>query len=378
VRFLKTSFVSFFNNHLINYPTPFNLNFLFSFGSLAGLFLVSQILTGFLLCMHYSPEINLAWLSIEHILRDVSFGWVLRYFHSNGAGFFFIIIYLHIGKGLFFKSYRKKLLWATGILIFVLMMATAFIGYVLPWGTMSFWGCMVITNLFSALPFVGKKIVLWLWGGFSINNATLNRFFSFHYILPFLIVAIVILHLSLLHLKGSTNPIGANCSIYKIDFYPFFLHKDVFSFFGIVLIFSFFVFFAPNFLGHSDNYIKANPLITPLHIVPEFYFLPFYAILRAIPSKLGGVFFMFFAIVCLFLVAFFDIFSFTPTGRFKVLFKFGYWFFVFLVLFLGVLGQKNVEFPYIFLSQISTLLYFSYFLIFLPFINFLDLYLVWK
>jgi ubiquinol-cytochrome c reductase cytochrome b subunit len=277
---------------------------MWSFGSTAGLCLVMQIISGIFLAMHYTPHIDFAFSSVEHIMRDVNNGWLIRYVHANGASMFFIVIYCHIFRGLYYGSYMypRSILWVSGVIIFLLMMATAFMGYVLPWGQMSFWGATVITNLFSAIPLVGFSIVEWLWGGFSVDNATLNRFYSLHYLMPFLIAALTLVHLTLLHQHGSNNPLGINTNVDTISFYPYFYVKDAFSFLILLTIFSFFVFFYPNALGHPDNYIPANPLVTPPHIVPEWYFLPFYAILRSIPDKLGGVVAMISAILALLLL----------------------------------------------------------------------------
>jgi len=300
-RWNKDPILSFVDSHIIDYPTPVNLNYLWSFGSTAGICLVIQILTGIFLAMHYTPHVDLAFNSVEHIMRDVNNGWLIRYLHANGASMFFIVIYAHIFRGLYFGSYMypRGRLWASGVIIFLLMMATGFMGYVLPWGQMSFWGATVITNLFSAIPYIGGSIVEWLWGGFSVDNATLNRFYSLHYLMPFIIAGLTIVHLSLLHTVGSNNPLGINTNLDSIPFYPYFYVKDLFAFFILLSIFSFFVFFYPNILGHADNYIPANPLVTPPHIVPEWYFLPFYAILRSVPDKLGGVVAMIGAILIL-------------------------------------------------------------------------------
>lgn len=303
-RWNKQSLLAFIDSHIINYPTPINLNYMWSFGSTAGICLVIQIITGIFLAMHYTPHIDYAFLSVEHIMTDVNNGWLLRYTHANGASMFFIVVYCHIFRGLYYGSYiyPRGMLWASGVVIFLLMMATAFMGYVLPWGQMSFWGATVITNLFSAIPFVGQSIVEWLWGGFSVSNATLNRFFSLHYLMPFVIAGVVLLHLTLLHKDGSNNPLGINTSVDYVSFYPYYYVKDLFAFFVFASVFTFFVFFYPNALGHPDNYIPANPLVTPPHIVPEWYFLPFYAILRSIPDKLGGVVAMISAILVLLLL----------------------------------------------------------------------------
>lgn len=302
--------MAFIDSHIVDYPTPLNLNYLWSFGSAAGLCLVIQMISGILLAMHYTPHIDLAFSSVEHIMRDVNNGWLIRYLHANGASMFFIVVYCHLFRGLFYGSYMfpRQLLWVSGVVIFLLMMATGFMGYVLPWGQMSFWGATVITNLFSAIPVVGSSIVEWLWGGFSVGNATLNRFFSLHYLLPFVIAGLVIVHLSLLHTDGSSNPLGVNTNVQTISFYPYFYVKDLFAFFILVFFLSVIIVYYPNSLGHPDNYIPANPMSTPAHIVPEWYFLPFYAILRSIPDKLGGVLAMFGAIVVLMILPFFKYF----------------------------------------------------------------------
>jgi ubiquinol-cytochrome c reductase cytochrome b subunit len=372
-RWNKDQILSFVDSHIIDYPTPINLNYFWSFGSSAGICLIIQILTGVFLAMHYTPNIDLAFNSVEHIMRDVNNGWLIRYLHANGASIFFIVVYLHIFRGLYFGSYiyPRDRLWISGIFIFLLMMATAFMGYVLPWGQMSFWGATVITNLFSAIPVVGKTIVEWLWGGFSVNNATLNRFLSLHYLLPFIIAGLTIIHLSLLHKDGSNNPLGINTNVETISFYPYFYVKDLFSFFFLLFFFSLFVFFSPNVLGHPDNYTLANSLVTPPHIVPEWYFLPFYAILRSIPSKLGGVVAMISAILILILLPFINS-SLIRSSKFRPLFSVLYWFLVSDFLLLGWLGQKPVEDPYIDIGFWCTVLYFLNFLILLPLIGILE------
>jgi len=372
-RWNKDQILSFVDSHIIDYPTPINLNYFWSFGSSAGICLIIQILTGVFLAMHYTPNIDLAFNSVEHIMRDVNNGWLIRYLHANGASIFFIVVYLHIFRGLYFGSYiyPRDRLWISGIFIFLLMMATAFMGYVLPWGQMSFWGATVITNLFSAIPVVGKTIVEWLWGGFSVNNATLNRFLSLHYLLPFTIAGLTIIHLSLLHKDGSNNPLGINTNVETISFYPYFYVKDLFSFFFLLFFFSLFVFFSPNVLGHPDNYTLANSLVTPPHIVPEWYFLPFYAILRSIPSKLGGVVAMISAILILILLPFINS-SLIRSSKFRPLFSVLYWFLVSDFLLLGWLGQKPVEDPYIDIGFWCTVLYFFNFLILLPLIGILE------
>jgi ubiquinol-cytochrome c reductase cytochrome b subunit len=372
-RWNKDPLLSFIDLHIIDYPTPINLNYMWSFGSAAGIALVIQIITGIFLAMHYTPHIDFAFKSVEHIMRDVNGGWLIRYFHANGASMFFIVIYCHIFRGLYFGSYMypRDRLWISGILIFLLMMATAFMGYVLPWGQMSFWGATVITNLFSAIPIIGKTIVEWLWGGFSVSNATLNRFFSLHYLMPFLIAGLTLLHLSLLHKDGSNNPLGINTNIDTITFYPYFYVKDLFAFFIFLVLFSLFVFFSPNMLGHSDNYILANPLVTPPHIVPEWYFLPFYAILRSIPNKLGGVLAMFSSILILLLLPFIST-SKIRSSKFRPGFALLYWFLVSDFILLGWIGQKPVEDPYINIGFLATVLYFLIVLFLIPIVGVLE------
>lgn len=291
---MKKNNISFLYNHLISYPTPSNLNYFWNFGSLSGLCLLIQIITGIFLAMHYTAQIDNAFSSIEHITRDVTSGWFIRYLHSNGASMFFLVVYLHIARGLYYKSfkYESKTIWFSGLTILLLMMATAFIGYVLPWGQMSYWGSIVITSMFSALPYVGTNLVNWLWGGFSVGAATLSRFYSLHYLLPFLITFVVLIHLAELHNIGSSNPFPYEHHQFltnKIFFYPYFAIKDFLGLLLFLIFYFIFIFFVPNYLGHSDNYIEANPLITPTHIVPEWYYLTYYAILRSIPNKLGGI-----------------------------------------------------------------------------------------
>lgn len=373
LRWNKDYLLSFIDSHIIDYPTPINLNYLWSFGSAAGICLVIQIVTGIFLAMHYTPHIDLAFDSVEHIMRDVQNGWLIRYSHANGASMFFIVVYCHIFRGLYYGSYiyPRGRLWASGVVIFLLMMATAFMGYVLPWGQMSFWGATVITNLFSAVPFVGGSIVEWLWGGFSVSNATLNRFFSLHYLMPFVIVGVVIVHLALLHKDGSNNPLGINTNLETVPFYPYFYVKDLFAFFIFAFMFAFFVFFYPNLLGHPDNYIPANPLVTPAHIVPEWYFLPFYAILRSIPDKLGGVVAMISAILVLLLLPILNT-SKVRSSKFRPIFGLAYWFLVSDFLILGWIGQKPVETPFIEIGMGATIFYFLFFLVLVPAIGLLE------
>jgi ubiquinol-cytochrome c reductase cytochrome b subunit len=377
MRWNKKSLFAVVNNHIIDYPTPINLNYFYGFGSLAGIMLVVQILTGIFLAMHYTPHIDLAFNSVEHIMRDVNNGWLMRYTHANGASFFFIVVYVHIFRGLYYGSYitPREALWCSGVIIFILMMATAFMGYVLPWGQMSFWGATVITNLFSAIPLVGKDIVDWLWGGFAVDNPTLNRFFSLHFTMPFVIVGAVLIHLVLLHEVGSNNPLGLTLKTENIPFYPYFYTKDLFGLMVLFFVFFTFVFYYPNTLGHPDNYIEANPMKTPLHIVPEWYFLPFYAILRSIPNKIGGVIGMFGSLVILLTIPFTNSSEIRSTA-FRPIFKVSYWLLVVAFLLLGWVGQMPVEYPYTEIGVISMIYYFAFFLVIIPFLGKIESYLI--
>ncbi len=361
--------VSFLKHSAVDYPTPRNLNYWWNFGSLAGFFLLVQIITGVILSMHYTAHVDYAFDSIEHIMRNVNHGWLIRYIHMNGASFFFIVVYIHIFRGLYYGSYKapRELLWWLGIIILLLMMATAFMGYVLPWGQMSFWGATVITNLFSAIPLIGDNITQWLWGGYSVDNPTLSRFYTLHFLLPFLIVGVVVLHIVALHTHGSNNPLGIDRKGPQdsIPFHPFYTIKDLFGLSFALTIFFAVVFFAPDFLGHPDNYIPADPLKTPAHIVPEWYFLPFYAILRAIPDKLGGVIAMFSAIFVLFLLPWLDT-SKVRSATFRPIYKILFWIFLVDAVVLGWVGSKPAEGVYIVISRIATLYYFLHFLILLP------------
>ena len=363
---------SFMNHELNEYPTPKNLSYWWNFGSLAGITLIIMIITGITLSMHYTAHVDHAFQSVERIMRDVNYGWLIRYIHMNGASFFFIVVYIHIFRGLYYGSYKtpRELLWILGVVILLLMMATAFMGYVLPWGQMSFWGATVITNLFSAIPLVGESIVTWLWGGFSVDNATLNRFFSLHFLLPFVIVGVVVLHIVALHRFGSNNPLGIDTKgpQDQLPFHPYYTIKDLFGLSVFLTIFSFMVFFQPNFLGHPDNYIPANPLVTPAHIVPEWYFLPFYAILRAVPDKLGGVLMMFGAIAVLFILPLLDR-SPIRSGGFRPIFKIFFWVFVIDCVALTYLGAQPAEGIYVILSRVATAYYFIHFLVLLPFLS---------
>ena len=350
---------SFLNHEANEYPTPKNLNYFWNFGSLAGISLVVMIITGIALSMSYTAHVDYAFESVERIMRDVNHGWLLRYIHMNGASFFFIVVFIHIFRGLYYGSYKapRELLWILGVVILLLMMATAFMGYVLPWGQMSFWGATVITNLFSAIPGVGEGIVTWLWGGFSVDNPTLNRFFSLHFLLPFVIVGVVVLHLVALHRFGSNNPLGIDTKGPQdtLPFHPYYTIKD---FFGLSVFLTFFaaaVFFFPNFMGHPDNYIPANALQTPAHIVPEWYFLPFYAILRAVPDKLGGVLAMFGAIAVLFILPWLDR-SPVRSGRFRPVFKIFFWLLLADCVLLGYIGAMPAEGLYVLVGRLATVL----------------------
>ena len=379
---------SFMSHELYEYPTPRNLNYWWNFGSLAGIVLVIMIVTGITLAMHYTPHTDHAFDSVERIMRDVNYGWLIRYIHMNGGSMFFIVVYIHIFRGLYFGSYKapREILWILGVVILLLMMATAFMGYVLPWGQMSFWGATVITNLFSAIPWgIGDWIVTLLWGGFAVDNPTLNRFFSLHYLLPFLIVGVVVLHIWALHVHGSNNPIGIDTKGQQdvIPFHPYYTIKDMFGLGVFLTFFALFVFFAPNFFGEPDNYIPANSLSTPAHIVPEWYFLPFYAILRAVPdnfiggwttewlgfiifeAKLAGVLAMFGAIAVLFILPWLDR-SPVRSSRFRPMYKWFFWIFLIDCLVLGYVGAKPAEGVFIVIGRVATAWYFIHFLVVIP------------
>lgn len=372
----RLPFFTFMDHELRQYPTPKNLNYWWNFGSLAGITLVVMILSGIFLAMHYVPDTKQAFDSVEYIMRNVNYGWFMRYLHANGATMFFILVYIHMFRGLYYGSYKapRELLWILGVVILLLMMATAFMGYVLPWGQMSYWGATVITNLFSVFPF-GEAIVEWLWGGFSVDNPTLNRFFVLHYLLPFLIVAVVVLHLIALHQHGSNNPLGIKRKEPRdsIPFHPYYTIKDFFGLGIFGFIWAYFVFFNPNFFGEPDNYIPANPLVTPPHIVPEWYFLPFYAILRSIPNKLFGVLAMFGAVLVLFFIPWLDT-SKVRSATFRPLYKWVFWSFVGDCFILGYVGAHSPDaiYPILgglsnqFLGQATTLYYFAFFLVALP------------
>lgn len=352
----------------VTYPSPSNLTYLWNFGVYAMLCLGIQFATGLFLAMHYVADQTLAFSSVEHIMRDVNFGWLLRYIHANGASMFFIVVYTHTLRSLYYGSYvyPRQWLWAVGVIILLLMIATAFFGYVLPWGQMSFWAATVITNLVSAIPSVGSAIVIWIWGGYSVDNATLNRFFSLHFFLPFVIAALVFLHIILLHTHHSNNPLGVDRGRDSIPFFPYYVVKDLYGIVLFLLFFSCFLFFAPNLLGHPDNYIPANPMVTPAHIVPEWYFLPFYAILRAIPDKLMGVVALVASILSLLLLPFI-VRPETRSNNFRPISHLLFWLLLLDALILGWVGSKPIEQPYVEISQAATVFYFAYFFVLLPF-----------
>nr|ALO76376.1 cytochrome b [Cantharis sp. CAN01] len=344
------------NSTLIDLPTPSNISILWNFGSLLGLCLGIQILTGLFLTMHYCPNISLAFDSVVHIMRDVNYGWLMRTTHANTASLFFICLYMHIGRGMFYSSYFLKETWNIGVVLVLLVMATAFLGYVLPWGQMSFWGATVITNLISAIPYLGNYIVQWIWGGFAIDNATLNRFFAFHFILPFIILAMAMIHLIFLHQTGSNNPLGTKSNLYKIMFHPYFSFKDIVGFIVAIMFLMMLILMDPNMLGDPDNFIPANPLMTPPHIKPEWYFLFAYAILRSIPNKLGGVLALLFSILILFSLPFLK--KKYKNNKFYPINKILTWIFFIMVMLLTWIGACPVEDPYVTIGQILTILYF--------------------
>lgn len=362
------------NSYVIDAPTPSNISYLWNFGSLLGICLGIQIITGVTLAMHYTPNVLEAFDSIEHIMRDVNNGWLVRYLHSNTASAFFFLVYLHIGRGMYYGSYQKPrtLTWVIGTFILVAMMATAFLGYVLPYGQMSLWGATVITNLMSAIPWIGQDIVEFIWGGFSVNNATLNRFFALHFVLPFVLAALAIMHLIALHdTAGSSNPLGISGNYDRLPFAPYYIFKDLITIFIFFFILSVFVFFMPNVLGDSENYVMANPMQTPPAIVPEWYLLPFYAILRSIPNKLLGVIAMFSAIFIILIMPITDLSKYRGL-QFRPLSKVAFYIFVANFLILMQLGAKHVESPFIEFGQISTILYFSHFLIIMPLVSLIE------
>ena len=381
----KTGFSKWFDQRLplprmlhdnINaFPTPRNLNYWYTFGGILTFCLITQIVTGIVLAMHYTADAGLAFASVEHIMRNVNYGWLIRYIHAVGASMFFLAVYVHIFRGLYYGSYKapREMLWILGVVIYLLMVITAFMGYVLPWGQMSFWGATVITNLFSVIPVVGTTITEWLWGGFAVDNATLKRFFSLHYLMPFMIFGVVILHIWSLHVTGNNNPVGVSVKSKQdtVPFSPYYTVKDSVSLVIFIIFFAWFIFFNPNILGHSDNYIMADPLVTPAHIVPEWYLLPFYAILRAIPSKLGGVLVMGAAIGILFILPWLDT-SKVRSATFRPLYKPFYWIFLVNCIVLGYLGSQNPEGLFLVASRICTAYYFIHFLVVFPLLGLIE------
>nr|BBA21000.1 cytochrome b [Apis cerana cerana] len=340
-------------------PTPMNINYMWNFGSILGIFLMIQIVSGFILSMHYCPNIDIAFWSITNIMKDMNSGWLFRLIHMNGASFYFMMMYIHISRNMFYCSYKLSSVWGIGILILLISMAAAFMGYVLPWGQMSYWGATVITNLLSAIPYIGDTIVLWIWGGFSINNATLNRFFSLHFILPLVILFMVILHLFALHLTGSSNPLGSNYNNYKISFHPYFSIKDLLGFYIILFIFMMINFQYPYYLGDPDNFKIANPMNTPTHIKPEWYFLFAYSILRAIPNKLGGVIGLVMSILILYITILYN--NKLMNNKFNLFNKIYYWMFINNFIMLTWLGKQLIEYPFIYINMFFTTTYFLYF-----------------
>jgi ubiquinol-cytochrome c reductase cytochrome b/c1 subunit len=359
----------------VSYPTPRNLNYWWTFGAILTFMLVAQIVTGVILAMHYTANVDLAFNSVEHIMRDVNWGWLLRYLHSNGASMFFLAVYIHMFRGMYYGSYKapREVLWIIGVLIYLVMMATGFMGYVLPWGQMSYWAATVITNLASAIPVFGDTIVTWLWGGFSVGNPTLNRFYSLHYLLPFVILGLVMLHIWALHVAGQNNPAGIDPQEEKdtVAFSPYATAKDIFALAVFCILYAWFVFYIPNFLGHADNYIPANPQVTPTHIVPEWYYLPFYAILRAIPNKLLGVIALFGSIGILAFLPWLDT-SRVRSANYRPLFRQFFWIFIAVTVGLGWLGSKPAEGGYVIAARILTFYYFAHFFIILPVLGWVE------
>ena len=367
--------VAFTKDHALDFPTPKNLNYWWTFGGILAVMLVVQIVTGVVLVMHYTPQVDMAFGSVEHIMRDVNYGWLMRYLHMNGASMFFVAVYIHMFRGMYYGSYKapREVLWMIGVIIYLLMMATAFMGYVLPWGQMSFWGAKVITNLFSAIPFVGPNVTTWLWGGYSVDNPTLNRFFSLHYLLPFVLAGIVILHIWALHVPGNNNPTGISVKSDKdtVPFHPYYTIKDGFAIVAFLVVYALFVFYAPNYMGDPVNYVPANPLATPAHIKPEWYYLPFYAILRSIPNKLLGVIAMFSSILILLALPWLDT-SRVRSGKYRPIFKLEFWVFGLVCIALGFIGSKPPEGSYVVWGQVLTIYYFAHFIIVLPLIGLLE------
>lgn len=374
MRLLKSNpLLSLVNSYIVDSPQPVNLSYVWNFGSLLALCLGIQIATGVILAMHYTPNVDLAFISVEHIMRDVNYGWMIRYIHANVASFFFIFVYLHIGRGLYYGSYKspRVLLWSIGVIILVLMMGVAFLGYVLPYGQMSLWGATVITNMLSAIPWIGQDFVQFVWGGFSVNNATLNRFFSLHFLLPFVLAALAVMHMMALHTHGSSNPLGISSNADKLPMHPYFIFKDLVTILAFFLALSIIVFYLPNAMGHSDNYIPANPMQTPPSIVPEWYLLPYYAILRSIPNKLLGVVAMLGSLLILLLMPILDT-SRVRGSQFRPLMRFAFWVFVTDFFLLMFIGSQHAEEPYITIGAIATALYFSWFLVIVPVVGVIE------
>lgn len=371
------SLYSFFVKNMrfvYSYPTPANISYMWNYGSLALLCLAVQIITGIFLVMYYMPDVTFAFFSVEFIMRDVDGGWLLRYLHSNGASMFFIVVYTHMLRGIYYGSYTRpgySTVWAIGVIILFLMIGTGFLGYVLPWGQMSYWGATVITNLISAVPVIGVSVVEWIWGGFSVGNLTLHRFFTLHYLLPFILIVLSLSHVFALNIVHSSNPLGIKSRFDYITFHPYFSIKDIVGICVYGFVYAFFVFYDPNFLGHVDNYIEANPLVTPAHIVPEWYLLPFYAILRSVPDKLGGVVLMVFSIVGLIFLSFVTT-SFVKSGDFKPIYRKLFWLFLVDSALLLWIGGKPAEDPFIFIGRISTVFYFLFIFVFYPISSYLE------
>ncbi len=359
----------------MDFPTPRNLNYWWTFGGILTTMLVIQIITGIVLVMHFTPHVDLAFDSVEKIMRDVNYGWLIRWLHANGAAFFFLAVYIHIFRGLYYGSYKapREILWMIGVIILIAMMATAFMGYVLPWGQMSYWAAVVITNLFSAFPVIGEPLVQWLWGGFSVDNPTLQRFFSLHYLLPFVLAALVFLHIWALHVPGNNNPDGIEVKSEQdtLPFHPYYTMKDLYAILVFLLVYLAFVFYSPWYMGHSINFIKANPLVTPAHIVPEWYFLPQYAMLRAVPDKLGGVLVMFGSLIILFFLPWLDR-SKVRSARYRPLYRIFFWIFALVCVVLGIAGSQPAEGAWLTVARVATIWYFAHFLVILPLLGKLE------
>jgi ubiquinol-cytochrome c reductase cytochrome b/c1 subunit len=371
----RLPFMGFVHHSFVAFPNPRNLNYWWTFGGILSFLLGFQIVTGVVLAMHYTPDSKLAFTSVEHIMRDVNYGWLMRYAHSNGASMFFAAVYIHMLRGLYYGSYKapREVLWILGVIIYLLMMATGFLGYTLPWGQMSFWGATVITSLFGAIPMAGSMMTTWLWGGYAVDNATLNRFYALHYLLPFMIAGVVVLHIWALHVSGSNNPSGIETKTNKdtLPFHPYFTAKDGFGLVVFLIVFAWFLFYIPNYLVDADNYIEANPLQTPAHIVPEWYYLPYYAILRSIPSKLGGVTAMFSSIL---LFAFLPWLDRSPvkSASYRPLYRIFFWIFVATAIGLGYIGANPPEGNYVIAGRILTISYFAFFLVIVPLLGFVE------